>query len=95
MSRFVRRGILSAATALLASNIALAQQTIIVATPTASPQSPVNALIPWLLQEGRELSGIPFTQVIFAATGRKVLAIDPKNEADQRVIQQLSGVLMK
>jgi hypothetical protein len=93
MSQLVRRGILFSAVAVLASNIALAQQAVIVATPTPSPQSPIAELIPWLLQEGRELSGIPFSEVIFAATGKKVLAVDPKNEVDQYVIQQLSGVL--
>lgn len=56
-------------------------------------ESPVDALIPWLLQENHGLRGIPFSEVIFAATGKKVIAIDPKNEVDQRVIKQISGVL--
>ncbi len=58
-----------------------------------TPTSPVDALIPWLLQEGKELRGIPFSEVIFAATGKHVLPIDSKNETDQRVIKQISGVL--
>ncbi len=61
--------------------------------PTPTSQSPVDALIPWLLQENRELRGIPFSEVIFDATGKKVIAIDPKNETDQRVIKQISCVL--
>jgi hypothetical protein len=60
---------------------------------TASPKSPVDALIPWLLQEDRELRGIPFSEVIFDATGKKVIAVDKENETDQRVIKLISGVL--
>lgn len=65
------------------------------ALPANTPQSksPVDTLIPWLLQEDHGLRGIPFSEVIFAATGRRVVAIDPKNESDQRVIRRLSAVL--
>ena len=58
---------------------------------TASSTSPVDQLIPWLLNEDRELRGIPFSQVIFDATGKRVLAFDPQNEADQRVVKQISA----
>jgi hypothetical protein len=60
---------------------------------SSTSQSPVDTLIPWLLQENHELRGIPFSEVIFDATGKKVIAIDPKNETDQRVIKQITGVL--
>ncbi len=39
------------------------------------------------------MHGIPFDEVIFDATGKKVIATDPKNETDRRVIQQISTVL--
>jgi hypothetical protein len=55
--------------------------------------SSVDQLIPWLLDEDRQLSGLAFSDVIFDATGKRVLTIDPKNETDQRVIKQISGVL--
>ena len=62
--------------------------------PTVSaPEPPVDALIPWLLNEDRELRGIPFSEIIFDTTGKKVLPADPRNETDQRVIKQISGVL--
>src|SRR5438045_220535 len=62
--------------------------------PTApGSKPPVDALIPWLLQEDSQLQGIPFGEVIFDATGKKVLAIDPQNETDQRVIKQISTIL--
>jgi hypothetical protein len=67
-----------------------AQQT---SNVTASPKSPVETLIPWLLQQDRELRGIPFSAVIFDATGKKVIAVDKENATDQRVIKQIAGVL--
>ena len=56
-------------------------------------KAPIDQLIPWLLREDQDLRAIPFSQVIFDTTGKRVLAIDPKNETDQRVIKQISGVL--
>ncbi|MEY2548758.1 MAG: hypothetical protein QOD64_1340, partial [Verrucomicrobiota bacterium] len=56
-------------------------------------QAPVDQLIPWLLREEGELRTIPFSQVIFDATGKRVLAIDPKSDADHRVVRQISAVL--
>jgi len=53
----------------------------------------VDQLVPWLLHEDQELREIPFSQVVFAATGKRVLAIDPKNEPDANVIKKVSDVL--
>ena len=56
--------------------------------------APVDQLIPWLLNEDRQLRGIAFSEVILAAAaGKHVLAIDLKNETDQRVIKKISGGL--
>ena len=77
------------------------------ATPvaTASPagQSPglqsspakasVDRLIPWLLKEDQSLREIPFAEVIFDTTGKRVLPFDPKNETDTRVIKQIAAAL--
>jgi len=67
----------------------------IVAEPPASTvkPAPVDTLIPWLLQEDHELREIPFSDVVFAATGKRVLALDRKSEADQHLIQRISNVL--
>ena len=65
--------------------------------PTASPTGtaaaswPVDRLIPWLLDEDRQLRGSAFREVIFDATGKRVLPFDPQNEADQRVVKQISA----
>jgi hypothetical protein len=62
--------------------------------PDVSPsERPVDSLIPWLLREDAQLRGIPFAKVIFDTTGKKVIAIDPRNETDRRVIKQISTVL--
>ena len=61
------------------------------ASPTR--KSPVDQLIPWLLDEHQQLRGLPFSEVIFDTTGKHVLAVDRKNEVDQRVIKQISAAL--
>jgi hypothetical protein len=64
-------------------------------TPVSSPvrSAPVDALIPWLLQEDHELREIPFSEVVFAATGKRVLALDLKTEPDREMVRQVSEVL--
>ncbi|MEO8439423.1 MAG: hypothetical protein ABI540_04290 [Spartobacteria bacterium] len=63
------------------------------APPKAASSAPVDALIPWLLQEDASLRGVPFSEIIFDATGHKVLSIDPRSETDQRVLKQLGSAL--
>src|SRR2546423_848577 len=62
-------------------------------SPAPSPKSPIDELIPWLLHEDEQLHGVPFGEVIFDTTGKKVLAIDPGNETDRRVIREIGTVL--
>src|SRR5437870_30973 len=63
------------------------------AAPSNTEKAAVDALIPWLLQEDAQLRGIPFSEVIFIATGKHVLVFNPKDETDVRVLKQLSSVL--
>jgi hypothetical protein len=44
-----------------------------------------------LLQEDVQLRGIPFREVIFDATGKRVPAYNPKDEVGARVIKQISA----
>jgi hypothetical protein len=74
--------------ALVLSNV-VAQTTV----QSRTEKTPVDALIPWLLQEDAQLRGIPFAEVIFDTTGKRVLAFNPKDEVDVRVVKQISGVL--
>ena len=78
-------------TAVLFAPLSVNAQTV--AAPSSAEKAAVDALIPWLLQEDAELRGISFSEVIFDATGKRVLAFNPKNETDRRVLKQLSSVL--
>ncbi len=70
--------------AVLFASVAFAQE-------KTSSQNPVDQLIPWLLDENRQLRGMAFSEVIFDVTGKRVLAFDPQNEADRRVVKQISA----
>src|SRR6266496_552847 len=93
---FLLIALLSSA-ALLPGSLAFADQpsrktTADKPTPaTTLARAPVDELIPWLLDEDRQLRGIAFSEVIFGATGRRVLAFDPQNETDQRVVKQIGA----
>ena len=63
------------------------------ALQTSRAKAPVDQLIPWLLDEGGQLRGIPFSEVILDTTGKRVLPFDSKNEIDQRVVKQISSAL--
>ncbi len=71
---------------------ALAQQNV-TSRAEQSRESPVDQLIPWVLDEDRQLRGIAFSEVILDTTGKHVLAVDRKNETDERVIKQISAAL--
>ncbi|MBA2585520.1 MAG: hypothetical protein H0U99_03445 [Chthoniobacterales bacterium] len=73
------------------AGLALAQDTT--TTASGEQKTAVNGLISWLLQENQELRGIPLSEVIFGATGKRVLAIDPQNETDRRVLQKIGAAL--
>ena len=49
----------------------------------------MDQLIHWLLDENQQLRGIPFSEVIFDATGKKVLPFDAKSATDQRVARAI------
>jgi hypothetical protein len=51
----------------------------------------MDQLIPWLLDEDGQLKGIPFSELIFDATGRKVLSFAANNAVDQRVAKAISA----
>src|SRR6266446_1646011 len=78
------------ATALLTN--ALAQQNV-TSGADQSRESPVDQLIPWLLDEDRQLRDVAFSEVILDTTGKHVLAVDRKNETDECVIKQISAAL--
>jgi hypothetical protein len=92
--RLIFKAIMKALVAILilSSEIAFAESS---SAPSSSPlaKTPVDQLIPWLLDETQQLRDIPFGEVILDTTGKRVLPVDRKNEIDQRVIKQVSSVL--
>src|SRR4051794_16504806 len=71
-------------TAIAVASAALAQN-------SPPPKTPVDQLIPWLLDEDQQLRGIPFSEVIFATTGKKVLPFDANDAVDQRVAKAIGS----
>ena len=55
-----------------------------------APKGPMDQLIPWLLNEDQQLRGISFSELIFDATGRKVLPFESNSAVDQRVAKAIS-----
>src|SRR5260370_28192234 len=60
------------------------------ASATTVTKAPVDQLIPWLLDEDRQLREIPFNEVIARVTDKKMLACDPKNQIYERVVKSIS-----
>jgi hypothetical protein len=61
------------------------------AQTSPSPKGPADQLIPWLLDEDQQLRGVPFSELIFDVTGRKVLPFEANNAVDQRVAKAISA----
>ncbi len=49
------------------------------AQTSPAPREPVDQLIPWLLDEDQQLRGVPFGELIFDTTGKKVLPFEANN----------------
>ncbi len=50
-------------------------------------------LIGWLLEDDRELSGVPFADVVQATSGKRLIAFDRTNEVDRALLAKISSVL--
>jgi hypothetical protein len=61
------------------------------AQTSPAPKTPVDQLIPWLLNEDQQLRGVPFSELVFDTTGRKVLSFEANNAVDQRVAKAISA----
>jgi hypothetical protein len=76
---------------LFCATVAFAANSLAQQTSPANKGPAVDQLIPWLLDEGAQLRGIPFSEVIVDVTGKKVLPFDAKNEVDQRVRKAITA----
>jgi len=62
------------------------------AEPSATTsKTRVEEVIPWLLDEDRQLRGVAFPDLIVAVTGKKVLPFNPGDEVDQRVLKAIGA----
>ena len=61
------------------------------AQTSPAPKTPVDQLIPWLLDEDRQLRGVPFGELISDTTGRRVLPFERNNAVDQRIAKAISA----
>jgi len=59
----------------------------------ADRQENVRTLIRWLLQDDQSFQSIPFSEVIAATSGKKVIAFDAKNADDQRILKGIATAL--
>src|SRR2546423_13333058 len=76
---------------ILAGSIVLIAKSLAQENPPTAEKPEVDQLIPWLLDEGAQLRGIPFSEVIVDVTRKKVIPFDPKNEIDQRVRKAIAA----
>lgn len=53
----------------------------------------VSFLIEWLLEEDRDLTGIPFAKVVEVTSGNKVVPVDPNDPVDAAMIQRVGEVM--
>jgi hypothetical protein len=60
---------------------------------SAAAKPPVDRLIPWLLEEDQQLRRLPFSEIIFDSTGKKVIPFNPNDDVDRAVIDSLKQVL--
>jgi hypothetical protein len=72
-------------------NAALAQSSAAESPMPATGTAAVDKLIPWLLDEDQRLRCVPFSEVIFDTTAKRVLPFDAKNAVDQRVAKAISA----
>ena len=79
----------------------LASITLIMLAAAAMAQSSpgantaVDQLIPWLLDEDQQLRGVPFSEVIFDTTGKKMLPFDASNPGISASQKRLAQLAMK
>ena len=62
-----------------------------IAQVSAQPKAAVDEFIPWLLNANEQLRSIPFSEVIFDSTGKRVLPFDHNNPTDQLVAKAISA----
>jgi hypothetical protein len=76
---------------------------VVAQSSAALPESPtpatgkaaVGSTDSLVLDENQQLRGVPFSEVIFDTTGKRVLLFDAKNAVDQRVAKATAPPAMR
>ncbi len=53
----------------------------------------VRSLVTTLISDEQELKGVPFSEVIYAVTGKRVLPFNATNAADRELVAKIGGAL--
>jgi hypothetical protein len=71
----------------------LALTNVSAAVSQTAPDDAVKTLVPWLFKQDRELRSILFSDVIEAATGKKIVPFSADDADDQRIVAGVSGAM--
>lgn len=72
----------------------LASVALLGVAPIEKPQaSDIDQLIPWLLEDGRDLEGIPFPAVIKATTGKTIIPFDRSKKPDRELLDKIENAV--
>jgi hypothetical protein len=61
----------------------------------ATSAADVHSLVTTLMNEEQELKGVPFSEVIYAASGKRVLPLNATNAIDRELLAKIGGALDK
>ena len=71
----------------------LALIALLFSAPLALRAADLQPLVNSLMQSEQELSGVPFAEIVKAATGKQVIAINPTNSVDRELLAKIGRAL--
>jgi len=66
---------------------------VLLLTALPLPAAEVARVVQSLMAEENELAGVPFAEVVAAATGKKVLPLQATNSSDRELLAKISGAM--
>jgi len=67
--------------------------TLLFFAPLALRAADLQPLVSALMQSEQELSGVPFAEIVRAATGKQVIAVNPTNSIDRELLAKMGRAL--
>ncbi len=62
-------------------------------TQLVAPAADLQPLVSALMQSEQELSGVPFSEIVKAATGKQVIAVNPTNSIDRELLAKIGRAM--